>query len=70
MQTRTQHAAMGRKDAFWGVRFCKADDEMVGSWEERGVFCVKMSSYDELPPKLFEICQTASMLWHENLAGN
>ena len=66
-QAQKQHVSLGCNDAFWGVRFCLSSDSMINFWEGRGVYCVKLANYDELPQKLFEICQVASSIWRSTL---
>lgn len=54
------HAAKQASHAYWGVRLCKADDQMNDFWEGRGVFPQSFIDYNEYPDFLFEICQQAA----------
>lgn len=52
------HTVTG-KEPFWGVRLGTDSNSM---WKARGVYSVKLSSYDEIPGFIFEICRRAASL--------
>lgn len=64
------HVSKARHDAFWGIRFSDSvDDARSHIWQMRGVFQVTLSSYEEIPGWLFEVCQIAAQKRRRHRGG-
>jgi hypothetical protein len=62
------HGYANTRSAFWGVRLTVGDKPVEDQqWTSRGVYVKKLSSFDDLPTFLFNVCQTAAQLRSENV---
>jgi hypothetical protein len=63
-QARSAHAILRETPTqpYWGVSFALDSDEISpDEWEERGIWCHRVTSYEkDLPTLIFEVCQAAA----------
>jgi len=61
LRVKDQHASFGASTLFWAVTFTTKEASRE-AWEERGVYPVVLGDYTDLPPRLFDITQSAVLL--------
>ncbi|MGZ8174269.1 MULTISPECIES: SIR2 family protein [Methylobacter] len=62
MKAKNTHACRQTGELYWGVRFGLDGDHLLHTWEQRGVFHHTVTTYDDVPKILFNICQRAARL--------
>lgn len=59
-EVKLSHASIAEGHAYWGIRLAKSDDTTNAIWRGKRVAVWELDNWDQLPTRLFQICQTAS----------
>lgn len=61
-EAQNTHVSKSTQRLYWGVRLCVKGDSQIDMWKNRGVWCVELENYGELPKYLMKICKASAEL--------
>lgn len=69
-QAQGRHVSISDAHPYWGIRISLESDSANNLWKERGIWCLTVKDFSEIPPLLLEVCKASADIIRTQKLGN